>query len=382
MCAYDKNSSLLDRLNDAYEFAQSQVENIVTNYPDRFPMYTRNGRWFHSGESWTHWCDGFLGGMMWIFHRRTQENDWLEKAKHYSLLIENRKTDRNVHDLGFLFWSTWKRWYDLSGETQINQVVITAGKTMGRRFQEKGKYLCSFIGKNSLFIDIMMNIGIVFYAGLQTNDKELLAKAHQHCQTTRRYLVRGDGSTAHEGLFDLETGEFLRQSTHQGYRGDSAWARGQAWALYGFGTAYALTGNKEYLTTACTCADYYLNHCSFKPDAPLGPGIPPNDFDDPRQPTLPESSAAAIAASGLFNLVELVKNKRIAKQYKNAALTILDTLSTDRYLARSLPGWEGILLHGIYHLNKGLGVDESMLWGDYFFVEALDKAMTILEQEK
>ena len=109
---------------------------------------------------------------------------------------------------------------------------------MGLRFKEKGAYLRSFVADESLFIDIMMNVGIVFYAAQQSGDEELLSKAHQHCQTTRRYLVRGDGSTSHEGIFDLETGEFLRQSTHQGWRGDSAWARGQAWALYGFGTAY------------------------------------------------------------------------------------------------------------------------------------------------
>ena len=93
---------------------------------------------------------------------------------------------------------------------------------------------------DSLFIDIMMNVGIVFYAARETGDAALLDIAMRHCLTTRRVLVRGDGSTAHEGLFDPETGEFLKQTTHQGYRGDSCWSRGLAWALYGFGTAYSL----------------------------------------------------------------------------------------------------------------------------------------------
>ena len=142
-----------------------------------------------------------------------------KSAEHYSLLVEPRKFDRNVHDLGFVFWSTWKRWYDLTGDPSIKNVIITAGKTMGMRFKEKGEYLRSFIADNSLFIDIMMNVGIVFYAALESGDPELLRKAHKHCQTTRQYLVRGDGSTAHEGIFNLESGEFLRQSTHQGWRG-------------------------------------------------------------------------------------------------------------------------------------------------------------------
>ncbi len=141
---------------------------------------------------------------MWLFYERTT-SDWsLEKAQHYSKLIEERKYDRDVHDLGSLFWSTWKRWYDLTGDEEIKETVITAGKTLGMRFKECGHYLSSFVADDSLFIDIMMNIGIIFYAALDTDDQMLLAKANQHCLTTRRYLVRGDGSTSHEGLFNLK----------------------------------------------------------------------------------------------------------------------------------------------------------------------------------
>src|SRR5262249_51050623 len=143
-----------------------------------------------------------------------------------------------VHDLGFIFLSTYYRWYRLTNEQKLNDVLIQAGRTMSLRFREKGQYLRSFVGENSLFIDIMMNVGIVFYAARETGDKRLREIALRHSLTTRRVLVRGDGSTAHEGIFDTETGEFLRQATHQGYRGDSCWARGLSWALYGFGTCY------------------------------------------------------------------------------------------------------------------------------------------------
>ena len=223
----------------------------------------------------------------------------------------------------------------------------------------------------------MMNVGIVFYAAMESGDYNLLEKAHKHCQTTRRYLVRGDGSTSHEGIFNLETGEFLRQSTHQGWRGDSAWARGQAWALYGFGTAYQLTGEHSYLQTAIMCADFFLDKTNFGENAPFGPGIPPNDWDGHQDRV--ESSAAAIAASGLLNLANLVQDKIYAMHYRNAALIILNTLTEPEYLADQTPGWEGILKHGMYHLNKGLGVDESVMWGEYFFVEALNKALALEE---
>jgi unsaturated chondroitin disaccharide hydrolase len=248
---------------------------------------------------------------------------------------------------------------------------------MGLRFKEKGQYLRSFVSDDSLFIDIMMNIGIVYYAALQSSNSELLRRANQHCLTTRRYLVRGDGSTAHEGIFDRESGEFLRQSTHQGWRGDSSWARGQAWALYGFTTAYNFSGDLRLLETARACADYFLEQTSFEADAPFGAGIPPNDWFAPASQA--ETSAAAIAASGLLDLSRTVQDRHASEKYRQAALIILNTLTGPTYLADHTPGWEGILKSGIYHLNKGLGVNESVMWGEYFFVEALDKALSLLQ---
>lgn len=374
-----KSAALYPKLENAFAFAQSQVMKLISTNPDYFPEYTQAGKWRHEGEAWTNWCEGFLGGMMWIFHQRTADPDWRAHAEHYSRLIEARKHDRSVHDLGFLFWSTWKRWYDMTGKAALNQVVITAGETMGKRFKEKGGYLHSFVAEDSLFIDIMMNVGIVFYAAQQTGNQALMQIAHEHCLTTRRYLVRGDGSTAHEGIFDLESGEFLRQSTHQGWRSDSAWARGQTWALYGFGTAYRLSGERKYLQTARQCADYYIEQTAFDADAPYGAGIPPNDWDAPGGQA--ESSAAAIAASGLLNLSDMIQDPVYARRYRQAALIILDTLTGPDYLAEGTPEWEGTLLHGCYHANKGLGVDESVMWGEYFFVEALDKCMRTLEGE-
>ena len=365
----------LERSSAAFDFAGTQLRYLVETYPDYFPMYTVGGKWKHGGEAWTNWCEGFLGGQLWLLYRHTDDKYWRDKAEHYSRLIEHRKGDRNVHDLGFLFWSTWKRWYDLAGDPAVNAVVIEVGRTLSLRFKEKGQYLRSFVADESLFIDIMMNIGIIFYAAQshipargQTRDADLLRIATQHCLTTRRYLVRGDGSTSHEGLFDLNTGEFLRQSTHQGWRDDSSWARGLAWALYGFGTAYSFTRDARFLQTAEACAGFYIERTPAH-------GIPPNDWDEPN-PALPyESSAAAVAASGMLNLSRLTTDVARARLYHDYALNILGTLMTPEFLAHQTPGWEGILKHGMYHQRKGLGVDESVMWGDYFFLEALSKVM-------
>ncbi|RLT41382.1 MAG: glycosyl hydrolase [Chloroflexi bacterium] len=359
---------LQEKCRIALDFAGGQLRDLVENHPDYFPMYTQQGKWKHGGAAWTNWCEGFLGGQLWLLYRHTGDDYFRQKAEYYSLHLEERKWDRNVHDLGFLFWSTWRRWYELTGDPLLNETVIQAGKTMGLRFKEKGQYLRSFVADESLFIDIMMNVGIVFYAALQSNDADLLRIANQHCLTTRRYLVRGDGSTSHEGLFNLETGEFIRQSTHQGWRDDSSWARGLAWSLYGFGTAYGFTKDARFLQTAEMNAQFYMERTPSH-------GVPPNDWEEqnPRNPY--ESSAAAIAASGLINLSRLTGDPVRARLYHDYALQIVDRLTEPDFLAVETPGWEGVLKQGMYHERRGLGVNESVLWGDYFFLEAVGKVL-------
>ena len=349
-----------------FNFASSQLRALIGSHPDEFPMVTEGGKWKIGGESWTNWCEGFLGGQLWLLYEHSGDPFWRTQAERYSRLIEPRKFDRNVHDLGFLFWSTFKRWFDLTGDANVKAVVVEAGHTMGYRFKEEGQYFRSFLAEDSLFIDIMMNVGIIFYSAQQTGDRDLERKAMQHCLTTRKYLVRGDGSTSHEGIFDLSTGEFLRQSTQQGWRNDSSWARGLSWALYGFGTVYEMTGDLRFLDTAENCARFYIERT---PDH----GIPPNDWDEPNPPYPYESSAAAIAASGMLNLARLCKDWGRARIYREYALRILDTLIQPEFLAYQTTGWEGLLKHGMYHQNKRLGVDESVMWGDYFFLEAISK---------
>ncbi len=373
----------LQSYTQAFDFAAVQLRQLVKAHPGQFPMYTRQGKWDLSGETWTNWCEGFLGGQLWLIFMRTHDPYWRGLAEKYSRLIEPRKFDREVHDLGFLFLPTWKRWYDLDGDPELNVVVVQAGCTLALRYQEKGRYLRSFLAPDSLFIDIMMNVPIIFYAAQQMAEVgegerkfpipetsftavDLTRIATQHCLTTRKHLVRGDGSTAHEGLFDLQTGQFLRQSTQQGWRDDSCWARGLAWALYGFGSVYQHTGDRRFLETAEACARFYIENTPSH-------GVPPNDWNEP-SPRFPyESSAAAIAASGLLQLYHQDGERKVA--YRDYALRILDTLCSEEFLAKHTPGWEGLLKHGMYHQRKGLGVDESVMWGDYFFLEALYKVL-------
>jgi unsaturated chondroitin disaccharide hydrolase len=363
----------LARYTQALQFAERQVAALVERHPDFFPIYTVQGKWHHGGELWTDWTGGFLAGMMWQFHRRTGNSEWRRRAEHYSRLLEQRQFDRKVHDLGFIFLNTYLPWYERTHDALLQQVLVQAGRTLAMRFMEKGQYLCSFVGPDSLFIDIMMNVPIIFYAAQETSDTNLFRIATAHCRTTRDTIVRPDGSTAHEGVFDLNTDKFLRQTTHQGLRADSAWARGLVWSLYGYSKVFALTSSSEFLEVAERNAKYWLEHLP-------ADKVPYWDFNaDLTQPppwgAQKETSAGAIAASGLLDLAQQTKSSARAAAYRETALAMLDALCDPHYLAINTPGWEGILKHGVYHTKKNLGVDESVMWGEFFFVEALTKAV-------
>jgi unsaturated chondroitin disaccharide hydrolase len=358
---------------DAFHFAQRQVKRLIEAHPDFCPMYTRGGKWKHDGPVWTRWCDGFLPGMMWLFHKHGEPGSeeaqfWFDQAVRYTRPLEPRKLDQESHDLGYLFMSSFYRWHQLKKDPAIGEILIQAGKTMATRFQETGGYIRSFVAEDSLFLDVMMDVGLIFYAARETGDKRLREIALRHCLTTRRTLVRGDGSVAQEGIFDVETGEFLRQTTHQGFRGDSCWSRGLAWALYGFGACYEFSRDPRFVETAEACADYYITHTPSN-------GVPPWDYNAPLESRkLVDTSAAAIAASGFLRLSRVLTDPVKGHLYWCTGIKILRTLS-ENYSAAPDPAWEGTLKGGVYHLHKNLGVNESVMWGEYFFVEALEHVL-------
>lgn len=356
---------------DAYLLGQRRVRSLIEDDPDFYPMYTHEGKWRHDLPPWTYWCDGFLPGMMWIFAASDPDEEaalwWREQAIRYTEPLEPRKHDGDVHDLGFIFMTTFYRWFELTGDSRINEVLIQAARTLTTRYQPKGRYLSSFISADSMLIDVMMNVSLLFHAALESSSTELMDVAMQTCLTARRKLVRGDGSVAHEGLFNIETGEFLRQSTHQGYRGDSCWSRGLSWAIYGFSNAFEYCGDARLVLTAEACADFYIHHCPTD-------GVPLWDFDVPNNGDAPvDTSAAAIAASGLFKLARVIPDITKGHLYGQVARKVLRTLC-EKHLA-SADGNQGILRNGVYHMHQKLGINESVIWGDYYFVEALDEAL-------
>jgi unsaturated chondroitin disaccharide hydrolase len=345
--------------------AQERVWRLITQHPGQVPVYTQGGKWHFDEDSWAPiWTGGFLAGMIWILAERTGDPAWREQAEKYSRIVEPRKLDAGTHDIGFLFTPSWGRWHAAHPSDETRDVLIQAGRTMAGRFNAAGKYLRTWVDAGSTFIDVMMNIGIIYQAAALSGDTALADIATAHALTSRRFLVRGDSSTIHEGWFDPNTGEFLRAATHQGYRSDSSWVRGHAWAIYGFGTAYQYTGDERFLDTARRCADLYIDQ--------VGPEfVGPNDWEDPAPEFRYEASGASITAAAMVQLAELIGSDGAV--YRDYARGILARLSEPEFLGSAGDEWEGILKHSLYHRGNGMGVDESVMWGDYYFVEALDR---------
>ncbi len=362
-------SDLRDRLGRAFEFAAGQVKATVERTPDYAPCYTRDGRWNHGGEGRADWSSGLLAGMMWRIAERTGSPRWRACAEDYSRRLEPKKQDRALHDLGFVFLPTYLPWFRADGDPMVNDVLVTAGHSLAHRYNARGRFLRSWVAPASTRIDLMMSVPLILHAAIETGDELLYDQAVAHCRTAERTLVRPDGGTAQEAVFDLETGEFLGNATPLGFGTETVWARGQAWAISGFLSVYLYTNDPADLAVAERCADYYLSRC---PDGQ----IPPWDFDVPPGPArLDDTSAAAIAASGLLDLATVTADSVRAGRYREAARATLDSLCTDRYMAWSVPDWEGVVRHGVYRYHERRGIDESLIWGDYYFLEAVDKAL-------
>jgi len=379
------DSDLTAALRSAVEFAAEQLANTLKLWPAErpAPVHTVAGKWYRPRDLWTDWTPGFLAGQLWILHGLTGESRWRDHAIRYTEKLAPRRFDRDVHDLGFIFLSSFDRWLDglEPGDPErrrIEDLLVTAGTVQSFRWNGAGPhgFIYSFNGPQSLFIDVMMNVRLLFRAHELGADESVLRKAVEHCRTSARYLVRRngpglgevDGSTAHEAIFNTEPGrgEFRSLSTQQGYSPFTCWSRGLAWAIYGFAEAFRHTGEREFLDTAERCAWYWLERT---PEH-----VPPWDFGAPGLPAEPaDSSAAAIAGCGLDLLARLAPER--AGVYGAAARNTAAVLASPAYLARGHEGEEGVLLHGVYHRPRGWGVDASVMWGDYFFLELCERCL-------
>lgn len=348
-----------------FAVVRAQLRRLITDHPLQIPTHTVGGRWHVGADGWAPvWTGGFLAGLIWAVAQDTADPWWRTQAERYSLLLEPRADDAGTHDLGFIFTPSWGRWYAEEPSPRVRDVLVRAGRTLAAGYNPRGRYLKTWVAGGSTFIDIMMNVDIIYQAAELSGDASLAEVATQHALTSRRYLVRGDASTVHEGWFDEQTGEFLRAATHQGHRADSCWVRGHTWAMYGFGSAYLRTADERFLRTARDCADVYIANTG---DAL----VPPNDWDDPNPEHPYEASAGCVAAAAMLQLASILGTGGTV--YRDYGARIVERLCSPQFLATPGDGWEGIIKQATYHQANGLGVQESTMWGDYYFVDAIER---------
>lgn len=325
-----------------------------------FPHITENGRWITTEDGY--WTGGFWVGLLWFSYKIAGDEKYKDETYKWAKGLESRKNDRTF-DLGFLFYPSFALGYEITKDEYLRRTALEAANTLSTLFHERAGFVYHEImlnGKNAgrTIIDVMMNLPLLWWAYEETGDRKHYDVAYTHSKRTIEEFIREDYSTIHVIDFDLETGKIIRKITVQGYDDDSCWSRGQAWAIYGFALAYKYTKNKLFLKTAEKLAEYFIKNL---PED----YVPYWDFNDPDK-KVKDSSAAAIASSGLLDLSEL-NGKR---EFRQAAINILSSFC-DNYLSGK--DEDGVLEHGCFHKPEEKGADESLIWGDYYLMEAIMK---------
>lgn len=318
------------------------------------------------------WTSGFYPGCLWLMYELTKNEDWLTRASLYTDKLLSEQYNNRNHDIGFKMMCSFGNGYRLAKYPAYHEVIIKSAQTLITRFDKEVGCIKSWDHHKDkwqypVIIDNLMNLELLFEASRLSGDPVYYNVAFLHGSKTLENHMRKDGSCFHVVDYDPTTGEVIHKCTHQGYSDSSSWARGQAWALYGFTMIYRETRDEKFLKQAEKTAAYIINHSSLAKDI-----IPRWDLEAPNLHQQPKDvSAAAIIASALFELSDYsFENKDLFNSYAN---NILDVLLTDSYL-NNLDDPSGFLLnHSTGNHPKNKEVDKPIIYADYYFLEALNR---------
>lgn len=316
------------------------------------------------------WTSGFFPGILWYLYELTKDPKWMAEAKIYTANIENQKFTTTTHDLGFILYCSFGNGYRLTGDTSYRSVIIQSAKSLSKRFSPMTGVIRSWDHhadqwKFPVIIDNMMNLELLFEATKLTGDSSYYKIAISHANTTLKNHFRKDFSSYHVVNYDPATGAVKAKATAQGYADESSWARGQAWALYGYTMCYRETKDKAYLAQAENIADYIFHHAQNLP----ADKVPYWDFNDPKIPESPrDASAAAIISSGLFELSQYSTTH--GKEYKKTAEQLLNTLAK-KYTSKPGTNYGFILEHSTGNKPSNSEIDVPIIYADYYYLEAL-----------
>ncbi|MFT4031308.1 MAG: glycoside hydrolase family 88 protein [Siphonobacter sp.] len=326
------------------------------------------------------WCSGFFSGNLWYLYEYSKNPKMKELAEKWTAPVAKEQYNTHTHDLGFMLYCSFGNGYRLTKKPEYRDVLLNGAKSLATRFDPKVGLIKSWDGFKSrdgkrydypVIIDNMMNLEFLFWAAKESGNKIYRDICITHADNTMKNHFRPDGSSYHVVCYG-PNGEVLLQTTHQGYLPESAWARGQAWGLYGYTVMYRETKDRKYLDMAQKIAKFYLNHPNLPADK-----IPYWDFNAPNLPNQErDASAGAITASALLELSQYITGAA-SKEYFKAAGQMLTSLSSPAYRAKLGENGDFILKHSVGHKTGGSEIDVPLVYADYYYIEGLMRYDTL-----
>ncbi len=373
--------------------AAQQIKFLESNIQESdIPTTYKNGKYVNWGSSW--WCSGFYPGTAFYLYEATQDKSLLDIGTSKLKYLEKEKNNKGTHDLGFMLYCSFGNALRLTGDSAAyKDVLVTGAESLSTRFNEQTKTIRSWDGGKNwdgepwtypVIIDNMMNLEFLSQVSKMTHNPKYLKIAITHANTTLKNHFRKDYSSYHVVDYDRQTGNVLAKKTAQGAFDESAWARGQAWALYGYTMMYRETRNKKYLKQARGIADFYLRHGNLPSDL-----IPYWDFDQNNLPTgskyekdknFRDVSTAAIVASALLELSVYTKGKE-SQQYISNSEKMIESLSKSPYKSSYKENGGYILMHSVGSIPHNTEIDVPLTYADYYYVEALVRYQRLLRGE-
>ena len=361
-----------EEVTAAMDRVADQVRCNMEYFGTRFPSSATRNQTYGVIDN-IEWTDGFWTGLLWLCYEYTGDDAFknlaLKNVDSFLNRVEKR-IELDHHDLGFLYSLSCVAGYKLTGSAEGRKAGLLAADKLMERFQEKGGFIQAWgeLGARDnyrLIIDCLLNIPLLHWAFLETGKPVYRNAAMRHYEAACNNVIRDDASAYHTFYFDPETGEPLKGVTRQGYSDDSAWARGQAWGIYGIPLNYRYVKDDSAFNLFKGMTNYFLNR------------LPEDEvcywdliFTDGSNQSR-DSSAAAIGVCGIHEMLKYLPEVESDKNtYRHALHCILRSLM-ERYTAPEIKPGNPVLLHGVYSWHSGKGVDEGNIWGDYYYMEAL-----------
>lgn len=361
-----------NKLATTLHLASEQYQRMAEELPaKRFPKtyFSKENRFETSNSGW--WTSGFYPGTLFYLYEAERDPKLKEEAERILKDLKQEQFNTSTHDLGFMMYCSFGNANRIEPSSDYEEILMNSARSLASRFNKKVGAIRSWDSPGESFlviIDNMMNLELLLWASKHSGNDLFKKIAITHANTTIKNHFRKNYSSYHVLEYNENTGEVIKKRTAQGAGDESAWARGQAWGLYGFTVMYRYTHDEIYLRQAIHIADFILNNPNRPEDM-----IPYWDFNAPKIPNaLRDSSAGAIIASALFELSKYTGNRK-SKKYFSSAETMLRSLMSDRYLAEKGTNGGFLLKHGVGNMPQNTEIDVPLTYGDYYFIEAIKR---------